>query len=149
MTTQKRQAGFTLIELMVVVAIIGILASIAIPLLIGYVTRARWAEVVAGTASVKAAMGECIQANNGDLNVCDEPSELAAFGISTLPQTRFQNVTISVAQTSGAIAVTSTGPDLGRCTLNLTPTTGGANIVWAISITGGADCSRSKTGFGS
>jgi type IV pilus assembly protein PilA len=149
MSTQKHQAGFTLIELMIVVVIIGILASIAIPFFVGYVTRSRWAEAVAGTASLKTAIAECIQANNGDASLCDESSELAAFGISTVPQTKFRDVTVAVARDSGAITISSTGRDLGTCTLSITPTVGGANIIWAISIAGGSDCTRPKTGFGS
>ncbi|WP_010195806.1 pilin [Psychrobacter sp. PAMC 21119] len=57
------QKGFTLIELMIVVAIIGILAAIAIPQYQNYISRSQAARVLGETTSVKNALEDCI--NNG------------------------------------------------------------------------------------
>ncbi len=61
----RAQRGFTLIELMIVVAIIGILAAIAIPQYQDYVTRSRWSDNFARVGQIKQAIAECAQNNNG------------------------------------------------------------------------------------
>ena len=58
MMARKAQQGFTLIELMIVVAIIGILAAVAIPQYQDYVARSRLGAMVTGTDAVKLAMAE-------------------------------------------------------------------------------------------
>lgn len=61
---QKAQAGFTLIELMIVVAIIGILAAVAIPAYQNYVKRAAYTEVVSQMSPYKIAIEEAYQNGN-------------------------------------------------------------------------------------
>lgn len=57
----KAQQGFTLIELMIVIAIIGILASVALPAYQDYTARAEFTETALGSSPVKMGVGVCVQ----------------------------------------------------------------------------------------
>lgn len=72
MNTGNKAAGFTLIELMIVVAIIGILASVALPAYQTYTKRAQFSEVIAGTSSIKLAIELCYQTKGQTLLRCDD-----------------------------------------------------------------------------
>lgn len=73
----KAQKGFTLIELMIVVAIIGILAAIALPAYQDYTTRAKVTEVMAAASSCKTGVAEFIQ-TTGDFPDDEEEAGCAA-----------------------------------------------------------------------
>lgn len=60
----KRQAGFTLIELMIVVAIVAILAAIALPAYQDFVKRSKVSEAIAATAACKSSVSEYVASSN-------------------------------------------------------------------------------------
>ena len=74
---KKAQKGFTLIELMIVIAIVGILAAIALPAYQDYIVRAKLSEAVAALAESKTTVAEYVVANGG------LPAAATSFGVDT------------------------------------------------------------------
>lgn len=114
----KKQHGFTLIELMIVIAILGILIAIALPAYQDYSVRAKMAEGLAAAAPAKLAVAETAS-DRGALNLVTAANSGYVFPGAT----RYVSG-VAITDTTGAITVTTqaTGASPPNATITLTPT---------------------------
>ena len=125
----KVQQGFTLIELMIVVAIIGILAAVAIPAYQDYTIRARVTEGLSLASAGKTAVSE-YWASEGSL-----PADNTEAGMPRAASI-IGNEVSGVQVEDGVITITYARPPIGGDTLELSPVTAGGGTDWAC---GGGD----------
>ena len=122
----RKQQGFTLIELMIVVAIIGILASVAIPAYQDYTAKAQVSEAFSLASSAKSAVS-LYYAENGSF-----PSDNATAGIAGASSINGTYVTSVTVGTAGAITILFAAPAVeSGNTVILTPTAEGGSTSWA------------------
>jgi len=122
-TSPNTQQGFTLIELMIVVAIIGILASIAVPSYQTYVKKAKFSEVVMATSTAKTGVELCFQ-TLAALTECDDSKN----GINTVGASGYL---FSISTTDGVITATAASTNgLNGETYIMTPTINTGKVTW-------------------
>ncbi len=130
------QKGFTLIELMIVVAIIGILAAVAIPAYQDYTVRAKVSEGLNVAGAAKLAVAETYASNGSTWPATNASAGLAAP--TSITGNAIASVTVGA---NGVITILTNGTVGGNPTMNaqslyLTPTDNGGSVSWKCSIGG-------------
>jgi len=130
MQRSSQQQGFTIIELMIVVAIIGILAALALPSYQEYVKRANVSEGLALGASAKTAVSEFYSSNNR------MPPGNTSAGLAISASITGNAVKSVALNTSGVITITYNDKVQNNATLTLSPSTSAGNVQWKCGATG-------------
>ena len=142
---RQLQQGFTLIELMIVVAIIGILAAVALPAYQDYTKRAKLSEVVLAASACRTTVSEVYQ--TGSLTTV----AANAWGCESSTQNS-KYVASVVTDSAGKITVKATGfgdANIDGLTIDLVPTTSTGTAITAYAqgtVVGGWKCGPSPTG---
>ena len=117
---RSAQKGFTLIELMIVVAIIGILAAVALPAYVDYTKRAKASEVVLAASGARTCVSEIVQSTGS------AATSTTCGGVLAFTPTKY--ATALVVSAVGVITVTGAIDAAGDTSVILTPTVAAGSI---------------------
>ena len=132
----QMQKGFTLIELMIVVAIIGILAAVALPAYQDYTIKAKVANALSSIGSLKTAVALCSQEAGGVLTACDTTGGT----VTSIPVFTATKEVASASVADGVITMTfagNIGTGVDGLVATFTPSTvaNQTSITWAVATT--------------
>ena len=133
--SRRDEAGFTLVELLIVILIVGILSAVALPLYLGYTRDARLAEAKALAGSALTALSGCVQVKGAGGN-CDRVDVAQRVGLNTstfntyddrwnIPTAQLTVTTDNPPQLLGRVSVSGVGGNANGMSLSMFATATG------------------------
>ncbi|WP_406609553.1 prepilin-type N-terminal cleavage/methylation domain-containing protein [Agarivorans sp. JK6] len=136
----KKQGGFTLIELMIVVAIVAILAAVALPAYQDYTKRARFAEVISAASGVKTAIEVCVQT---DVTGCTTSARVTSAASAAAGLASVNSVLFTGSTDTNPVVIVSPTASNGFATTDtyrLNGTVANGGVTWTTTCADSALC---------
>ena len=141
-----KQTGFSLIELMIVIAIIAVLSAVAVPQYQDYMTRAKWTVNLTEVEPIKLAVTDCLYAEGGQVSACNTPEKLG-FGNALTAPSHASSVNMSSDTSTISLSVIGNAA-AADCRINISANVSSGTVIWsaANAANNGTTCTRRKTG---